>query len=98
MIIGVIVVAVLNSLRNSKNEKIRENATKISQIVEDIYRGCTASEKLQAFKDLCKNRGVNIKKAVNFLEKYIIPISNTINVFTPSDTNNDNDQADSGLE
>lgn len=98
MIISIIVVAVLNSLRNSKNEKIRESATKISQIVEDIYRGCTASEKLQAFKDLCKNRGVNVKKAVKFLEKYIIPISNTINVFKSSDTNTDNSENNRGLE
>lgn len=90
--IGVIAAILINALKNHGNEKTRTAATKIAEIVENVYKGCTAAEKLRAFKALCKERKINVKKAVKFLEKYIIPTSKSINVCViPNDTDTDTD-------
>lgn len=60
--------------------KLKAKATKIAEAVEQIYKTATSDEKLEAFKDLCKAQHVNVKKAVEYLEKYIIPTTNNINV------------------
>lgn len=93
MTIAAIIIAVC---KNSKNEKIRKAATRISEVVETIYRDCTSTEKLQAFKQLCKEQHVNVKKAVDFLENYIIPSSKVINVCNPP-KKNDGDDNNAGL-
>lgn len=86
---GTLAAILISVLKNHSNEKIRESATRIAEVVETIYRGSTSSEKLNAFKQLCKEQKINVKKAVKFLEKYIIPSSKQINVIpTRNDAEN----------
>lgn len=95
-ITGVVVAIIITALKNSVNEKIRKAAMHISEVVEAIYRDCPSSEKLQAFKQICKEQHVNVKKAVDFLETYIIPSSKNINVCNPP-KDSDSDKNSEGL-
>lgn len=91
-IVTTVVAAILTKLKHSKNEKVRQIATKIAETVESVYRDATSATKLKAFKELCDKQGINVRKATKFLEEYIIPISKNINVVNlPKKNENDED-------
>lgn len=69
----------LNAFKNSKNAHVQKIALQISETIEQVYAGCTSAEKLEAFKELCAAKKINVKKAVKFLESYLIPASKALN-------------------
>lgn len=82
--------ALLNIIKSKMSAKTRAKVEEIAAVVEQLYDGCAAADKLAAFKDLCKSKGINVEKAVDYLERYIIPLSKKINVYTtiaPAETN-----------
>ena len=74
-----------DSIKKKLSEKTRIRVEEIAVVVEALYDNTTAAEKLDAFKQLCETKGLNIKKAVDYLEKNIIPISKQINSYTAKD-------------
>lgn len=80
-VIVFIAAVIFNKIKNGKNEKLKSAAEYIAGIVENIYRNCPSDEKLAAFKALCKEKGVDVDKAVKYLEDYIIPMSKKVNYF-----------------
>ncbi len=75
------ITALLNTVKSKLSERTRVKVEEIAIVVEGLYYGCGAAEKLRAFKEICKNKGLNIKKAVAYLETKIMPISKNINVY-----------------
>jgi len=78
-ILVVIGKAVWDSIKKRLTEKMRTRVEEIAVVVEALYDGSGAAEKLEAFTQLCIKKGLNIKKAVAYLETNIIPISKSIN-------------------
>ena len=89
-IVAALLVAIYNKLKSKLSEKMQIKVEEIAVVVEALYIGCTSAEKLYAFKELCLQKGLNIKKAVKYLEEHIIPISKTINSYTAKDTTKKN--------
>lgn len=85
MIVGTIITAFVSAAKTIKNNRLRKVATEIAKTVETIYRDCTSEEKLEAFKDLCREKKIDANKAVKYLEKEIIPTSKSINAMPPRD-------------
>ena len=81
----VILKFVWDKVKNQVNEKMRVTVEEIAVIVEALYDGSAPADKLAAFMELCKNKGLNVKKAVEYLEKHIIPISRNINTYQKTD-------------
>lgn len=79
VIFSIIAAAFFSFIKRIKNDKIRNVAEKIAKTIEQIYIDATGDEKIKAFKDLCAAEKINVKKAVAYLEKHIIPISKSIN-------------------
>lgn len=80
-IFGILITALINFIKSKLNAKTLAKVEKIAAVVEQLYSDCTSTEKLTAFKDLCSAKGINIAKAVNYLEKYLIPLSKELNVY-----------------
>ena len=76
---------VWDCIRKKINEKLRVRVEEIAVVVEALYNDEPAIEKLNAFIDIAKKRGLNVKKAVKYLEKNIIPISKQINSYIITD-------------
>ena len=72
-------------IKGKLSEKMRIRVEEIAVVIEALYDGATSTEKLKAFEALCKNKGLNIKKAVKYLETNIIPISKQINSYVIAD-------------
>lgn len=72
-------------IKGKLNEKMRVRVEEIAVIVEALYDGATSTEKLKAFEALCEKKGLNVKKAVKYLETNIIPISKQINTYIIAD-------------
>lgn len=72
-------------IKGKLNEKMRVRVEEIAVIVEALYDGATSTEKLKAFEALCEKKGLNVKKAVKYLETNIIPISKQINSYIIAD-------------
>lgn len=72
-------------IKGKLSEKMRIRVEEIAVVIEALYDGATSAEKLTAFKSLCKNKGLNVNKAVKYLETYIIPISKQINSYIIAD-------------
>ena len=72
-------------IKRKMSEKMRVRVEEIAVIVEALYDGATSTEKLKAFEALCEKKGLNIKKAVKYLETNIIPISKQINSYIIAD-------------
>lgn len=72
---------VYDQIKSKLSEKTRVRVEEIAVVVEALYDGVTSTEKLQAFKELCKSKGLNVNKAVKYLETNIIPISKQINSY-----------------
>lgn len=89
-LVAALLVAIYNKIKSRLSEKMQIKVEEIAVVVEGLYIDCTASEKLAAFKQLCKNKGLNVKKAVEYLEAHIIPISKTINTYKPSNDDKKN--------
>lgn len=64
-----------------KEKKFYLNVQKIASMVEKVCHGQNSNEKLITFKEICNDKKVNVEKAIEYLEKFIIPCSNEINVF-----------------
>ncbi|NMA75587.1 MAG: hypothetical protein GX963_15865 [Bacteroidales bacterium] len=76
-------------IKGKLNEKMRVRVEEIAVIVEALYDGATSTEKLKAFEALCEKKGLNVKKAVKYLETNIIPISKQINSYIIADKKKD---------
>lgn len=90
-IIGLVVTLVASiiswaiaKIRAKLDERSRKLADEIAAVVEQMYDGCPANEKLAAFREIAKKRGLNVKKAVSYLESRIIPLSKKINIYSDS--------------
>jgi len=88
----VVVKAIWDSIKKKLSEKTRIRVEEIAVIVEALYDGATSTEKLEAFKQLCNSRGLNVNKSVDYLEKYIIPISKQINSYIKKDDTKKDDK------
>lgn len=80
-IIGAVLSALVNFIKSKLSAKTLAKVEKIAAVIEQLYDGCTSAEKLNAFKEICKAKDININKAVNYLEQHIIPISKGINCY-----------------
>ena len=76
-------------IKKKMTEKMRIRVEEIAVVIEALYDGVTSSEKLAAFKALCKNKGLNVDKAVKYLETNIIPVSKQINSYIIADKKKD---------
>lgn len=76
-------------IKGKLSEKMRVRVEEIAVIVEALYDGATSAEKLKAFEALCEKKGLNVKKAVKYLETNIIPISKQINSYIIADKKED---------
>lgn len=91
---SIIAAVIFSLIKRIKNDKIRDVAEKIAKTVEQIYIDATSEEKIKAFKDLCAAEKVDIKKAVAYLEKHIIPISKSINTVPNFEKKDDEKEKD----
>ena len=92
-ILVVIGKAVFDSIKKRLNEKMRTRVEEIAVVVEALYYGSGAAEKLEAFTQLCAKKGLNIKKAVEYLETNIIPISKQINNYVITEKKENKEEA-----
>lgn len=76
-----LVVFVYDKIKARLSERARSVAENIASVVEQLYDGFSSSEKLEAFRELAKKKGLNVEWAVEYLETHIIPTSKTLNVF-----------------
>ena len=72
---------VWDCIKKKINEKLRVRVEEIAVVVEALYDNEKSIDKLNAFIDIARKRGLNVKKAVSYLEKNIIPISKQINSY-----------------
>lgn len=86
-LVSSLIAVIVAKLRAKLSEKELAVFDEIAKTVETIYRGMSASDKLEAFKELCKAKKVNVARGVAYLEQHIIPTSKAVN--TISDTSND---------
>lgn len=75
------ITALLNFIKSKLNAKTRSKVEKIAAVVEDLYNGCESIDKLNAFKEICSAKKINVEKAVKYLEEKIIPLSKKINCY-----------------
>lgn len=94
VIFPIIAAAIFSFIKHIKNDKIRNVAEKIAKTVEQIYIDAASEEKIKAFKDLCTAEKINVKKAVAYLEKHIIPISKSINTVPNFEKKDDEKEKD----
>lgn len=73
--------ALLNLIRSKLSAKFLAKVEKIASVVEQLYSGCPSTDKLAAFIDLCNEKRLNTAKAVEYLEKHIMPLSKEINAY-----------------
>jgi len=92
-ILVVIGKAVWDSVKKRLTEKMRTRVEEIAVVVEALYDGVTSADKLAAFKELCKNKGLNVSKAVKYLETNIIPISKSINSYIITENKENKEEA-----
>ena len=76
-------------VKGKLSDKMRIRVEEIAVVIEALYDGTTSTEKLKAFEALCKNKGLNVKKAVKYLETNIIPVSKQINSYIIADKKKD---------
>lgn len=73
------ITALFNFIKSRLSAKTRAKVEEIAAVVEQLYNGCTSTDKLTAFKEICSAKGLNVSKAVEYLEQHIIPLSKEIN-------------------
>ena len=88
----VIIKGIWDIVKKNVNENTRVKVEEIAVVVEALYDGATSAEKLTAFKALAKQKGLNIKKAVEYLETKIIPITKSINSYIKKDNTKKDDK------
>lgn len=77
-----LIVFIYNKVKARLTERARTVVESIATVVEQLYDGFSPSEKLNAFRELAKKKGLNVEWAVDYLEKHIIPASKSLNVLT----------------
>ena len=88
----VLVKGIWDIIRKNVNESTRVKVEEIAVVVEALYDGATSAEKLTAFKALAKQKGLNVKRAVEYLETKIIPITKSINSYIKKDNTKKDDK------
>lgn len=97
-----LVVALVTSLIAFVVAKIRAKLSdkelavfdEIAKTVETVYRGMSASDKREAFEELCKAKKVNVARGVTYLEQHVIPTSKAVNTISNTSADGANDVTD----
>lgn len=76
------ITALVNFIKSKLNAKTLAKVEEIAETVERLYNGLSSETKLTAFKEICKKVGINVEKAVEYLETKIIPISKNLNTYS----------------
>lgn len=83
-LVSSLVAFVVAKIRTKLSEKELAVFDEIAKTVETVYRGMSASDKREAFEDLCRAKKVNVARGVAYLEQHIIPNSKAVNVVNSS--------------
>lgn len=84
-----LLVCIYNYIKSKLTERQRKIAENIATVVEQLYDGASSDDKLQAFKELAKRKGINVARAVEYLEQHIIPTSKSLNVIKDKNDSTD---------
>lgn len=88
-LVSMLLTKIYDFIKGKLEAKFIVKIEKIASTVEQTGKGLLADEKLALFCDICKSMGLNVVKAVEYLEARIIPITNQINVFKSSTAKED---------
>lgn len=89
-----LIALIVAKIRAKLSDKELTVFDEIAKTVETVYLGMSASDKLEAFKELCKAKKVNVNRGVAYLEQHIIPTSKVVNIISNTSNDGENDVTD----
>lgn len=93
-LVSSLIAFIVAKIRAKLSDKELAVFDEIAKTVETIYRGMSASDKREAFEELCKAKRVNVARGVAYLERHIIPTSKAVNIISNTSDDGANDETD----
>lgn len=93
-LVSSLIAFIVAKIRSKLSDKELAVFDEIAKTVETVYRGMSASDKREAFEELCKAKKANIARGVAYLEQHIIPTSKVVNTVSNTSNDGENDVTD----